>query len=128
MARFELGNSGGPGRPKSDATVRAAREIIKAKLTPALPGIIDRLLASRNPKLLLESVRVLLPYVAVRESAPVNLKFQQQEGIAERTLLAIVEERRRRAAAAAASPSTSKADTQERSSSGDTSESVSPID
>jgi hypothetical protein len=127
MARFEVGNPGGPGRPPLDGAAKRTREIIREKLIPALPGILDRLLNSRHPRVVLESLRLLLPYIETREAARVDLKFEQREGLAERTFLEISEERRRRAAAAAASPPTSDADSHERATLADTSESISPL-
>lgn len=106
MARFQPGNPGGPGRPRQDAQTRCLREAIRERVLPALPGILNRLLSSREPRVLLESLRVLLPYVAVRESATVNLRLQQQETVVEQALRQIWEERRNRLAApAATSPS-----------------------
>lgn len=86
MGRFQLGNPGGPGRPPLDARVRRAREIISERLIPALPGIVDRLLASRQPRILLDTLRLLLPFVETQASAEVDSKFQQREGLVERTL------------------------------------------
>jgi hypothetical protein len=102
MARFQVGNPGGPGRPPLDEAAKKTREIIREKLAPALPAILDRLLASKQPKLILESLKVLLPYLVARQSS-VDLRIEQQEDVVERTFLEIQAERERRATAAAPS-------------------------
>lgn len=71
---------------------------------PELPGILRRLLRSREPKVLLDSLKLLLPFV----EAPVA-KSHQEQGVAEQTLILIMAERERRrreqlAASAATEP------------------------
>ena len=105
MPRFEVGGLAGPGRPPLDEDAKRVREIIREKLTPALPGILDRLLSSRHPRVVLQALKTLLPYVAVRQSATVDSRAEQRAEVTERVLLAILEDRKRRAPAAdAATP------------------------
>jgi hypothetical protein len=85
------------GAPPLDGEIRRARLIIREKLTPALPEIIERLLASRQPKILIDTLRVLLPYADSKVEPDVAVKLQQQEGLVERTLREIWEQRSRSA-------------------------------
>jgi hypothetical protein len=98
VAKFEKGNPGGPGRPPVDARVKRARAILKDCVLPALPGIAKTLLSSRNPKIVLDALRLFLPYVEAPAAVTLKTetKTQVQDGIAERTLKEIWAKRQTR--------------------------------
>ena len=81
-----------PRKLADQEAVKRVREIIKDRAIPVLPCVIDRLLQSRDPKVLSDALRLLLPYVAHPLVPPKN---GRELGFAEKILFEIQKQHER---------------------------------